>query len=55
MRLGEEVVTFILRHGRRDLRSLLKTVEALDEASLQRQRPVTLPLLRELVQQGLTL
>ena len=53
MKLPEEVVAFLLRHGRRDLPSLVATVEALDAASLERKRPVTLALLREVMQPGL--
>lgn len=53
MKLPDEVVAFLLRHGRRDLPSLVATVEALDAASLERKRPVTLALLREVMQPGL--
>ena len=42
-----------LRHGRRELSSLLAVLDALDTASLERKRPITLPLLREMMQQGL--
>ncbi len=51
--LADEVVAFLLRHGRRDLPSLLAVLDALDDASLERKRPITLPLLRELMQHGL--
>lgn len=53
MKLPEELVAFLLRHGRRDLPSLVGVVEALDAASLERKRPVTLALLREVMQPGL--
>lgn len=53
LRMSEEVLDYLLRHGRRDLPSLLATLDALDHASLERKRPVTLPLLRELMQGGL--
>lgn len=53
MRLPDEVVAFLLRHGRRDLPSLVAVIEALDAASLERKRPVTLALLREVMQPGL--
>lgn len=49
MRLEEAVVQYLLRHGRRDLPSLLAAVDALDQASLELQRPATLPLLREIL------
>lgn len=46
---GEELVDYLLRHGRRDLPWLMAVLDALDEASLSLGRPVTLPLLRELL------
>lgn len=55
LRLADEVVDFLLRHGRRDLSALLAVLDALDAASLERKRPVTLPLLREMMQQGLAI
>ncbi|KON80565.1 DnaA regulatory inactivator Hda [Azoarcus sp. PA01] len=51
--LADEVTDFLLRHGRRDLPSLLAVLDALDTASLERKRAVTLPLLREMIQSGL--
>lgn len=53
LRLADEVIDFLMRHGRRDLPSLLAVLDALDTASLERKRPVTLPLLREMMQAGL--
>lgn len=53
LRLESEVASYLLRFGRRDLPSLLRVLDALDQASLERKRPITLPLLRELVQGGL--
>lgn len=53
LRLADEVVDFLLRHGRRELSSLRAVLDALDAASLERKRPITLPLLREMMQQGL--
>lgn len=55
LRLADEVIAFILRHGRRDLPSLVSLIDALDHASLKRKRPITLPLLRTLMQTGLSL
>jgi DnaA family protein len=49
--LDDAVLRYLLLHGRRDLPSLLATVDRLDETSLARQRPPTLPLLRELMTQ----
>jgi DnaA family protein len=48
--LPAELVDYLLRHGRRDLASLMGVVDALDEYSLQTKRPITLPLLREVLQ-----
>lgn len=55
IRLADEVVDFLLRHGRRDLPSLLAAFDALDAASLEKKRPITLPLLREMMQRGLAI
>lgn len=55
LRLADDVVEFLLRHGRRDLPSLFAVLDALDAASLERKRPVTLPLLREMMQGGLAI
>jgi len=48
--LGADVIDYLLRHGKRDMRSLLATLEALDRRSLAAKRPVTVPLLREWLQ-----
>ena len=53
LRLADEVVDFLLRHGRRELSTLRAVLDTLDAASLERKRPITLPLLREMIQQGL--
>lgn len=50
MKLPPEVLDYCLRHLRRDMPSLIATLDALDEWSLTYKRPVTLPLLRELLQ-----
>jgi DnaA-homolog protein len=47
--LSPELADYLLRHGRRDLPSLMAVVDALDEYSLQTKRPITLPLLREVL------
>ncbi|MCK7496103.1 MAG: hypothetical protein MZW92_38055 [Comamonadaceae bacterium] len=41
------IIDYLLRHGERDLPSLMAVLDALDRVSLEQQRPVTLPLLRE--------
>lgn len=55
MRLDDSLIDYLLRHGRRDLPTLLAVLDALDRASLEQQRPVTLPLLREILQTSLEL
>lgn len=48
--LTQEICLYLLRHGRRDLPSLMMTLDALDRYSLVHQRQITIPLLRELLQ-----
>ncbi|KIO50143.1 DnaA regulatory inactivator Hda [Nitrosospira sp. NpAV] len=48
--LSQEVCDYLLRHGRRDLPSLMATLDALDSYSLANRRKVTVPLVRELLQ-----
>lgn len=48
--LSQEVCLYLLRHGRRDLSSLMLIIDALDRYSLANQRHITVPLLRELLQ-----
>jgi len=50
MRVDPSLIDYLLRHGRRDLPSLLAALDALDRVSLEQQRPLTLPLLREILQ-----
>jgi DnaA family protein len=49
--LPPEVTQYLLRHGRRDLPSLMAALDALDEHSLRLHRPPTVPLLKEVLQQ----
>ena len=49
------VVQYLLRHGRRDLPSLIGMLNSLDRASLEQHRPPTVPLLRELMQTNLNI
>ncbi|KAF7599256.1 MAG: DnaA regulatory inactivator Hda [Candidatus Dactylopiibacterium carminicum] len=49
--LEADIVEYLLRHGRRDARWLMAVLDALDEASLTQARPVTLPLLREILRE----
>lgn len=50
IRLPDEVVDYCLRHLRRDLPTLMATLDALDEWSLTEKKPVTVPMLRKLLQ-----
>ena len=55
MLMDPAVVQYLLRHGRRDLPSLMAMLDHLDRASLEQKRPPTVPLLRELMQSPLDL
>ena len=47
LRLPDEVAWYLLTHVRRDMPSLNAILEHLDRYSLERHRPVTLPLVRD--------
>jgi DnaA-homolog protein len=47
--LSASVLPYLLSHFKRDMRSLSTMLDALDQYSLETQRPVTLPLLRDLL------
>lgn len=49
-RLDSQVADYLLSHIPRDMQSLLRVLEALDRFSLETRRPITLPLLRQLLQ-----
>ncbi len=50
--LSPGVLPYLLMHFRRDMPSLSAMLDALDRYSLETQRPITMPLLRELLQSG---
>jgi DnaA family protein len=50
MKVDTGLVNYLLRHGRRDLPSLMAVLDALDRATLEQQRPATLPLLKEVME-----
>lgn len=50
--LSTGVLPYLLTHFRRDMQSLSTMLDALDRYSLETQRPITMPLLRELLQLG---
>lgn len=51
--LSDDVIVYLLAHGRRDMRTLVGTLAALDRRSLAQKRPVTVPLLREWLQRSI--
>jgi DnaA family protein len=53
-RLGRDVIDYLLRRHARDLPALIRLLEALDRYSLETKRPVTVPLLRELLAEART-
>jgi len=55
MKLPDEVVDYCLRYLRRDLPTLMATLDALDEWSLTAHKPITVPMLRKLLQLNLEL
>ncbi len=55
LRLGDDVIGYLLAHGRRDMQALLETLSALDRHSLATKRPITVPLLRDWLQRELGL
>ena len=48
--LSTGVLPYLLSHFQRDMRSLSTMLDSLDQYSLETQRPITLPLLREWLQ-----
>ena len=53
--LADDVIDYLLAHGRRDMTSLVAALAALDRRSLAVKRSVTVPLLREWLQGDLGL
>lgn len=53
--LPPEITQYLLRHGRRDLPSLIAALDALDEHSLRLHRAPSVPLLKEILQHELEL
>lgn len=49
LRVEDEVIGYMLRHAERDLPALMAVLDELDRASLERKRPVTVPLLKEML------
>ena len=55
MKLPNEVTDYCLRYLRRDLPSLMSVLDALDEWSLTEKKPVTVPMLKKLLQLDLNI
>ena len=49
LRLDDGAVTYLLSHVARDMTTLMAVLDALDRASLERQRALTMPFVRETV------
>ncbi len=47
--LPREAAEYLLRHGQRDLPTLMQVLDAADRYSLQSKRPVSVPLLRDVL------
>lgn len=50
--LSDEVAQYLLRHYGRDMPSLMAVLQKLDKASLQAQRRLTIPFVKEVMQHG---
>ncbi len=53
--LSDDVIAYLLAHGRRDMTTLIATLVALDRYSLAAKRPITVPLLRTWLQREIPL
>lgn len=50
--IAMEVLDYLMHHIRRDLTTLVKMLDALDEYSRREKRPITIPLLKEIMRQN---
>lgn len=55
IKLPDEVITYCLRNLRRDLATLMSVLEALDQWSLTIKKPITVPMLKQILQLELSL
>ena len=53
--IPDDVIRYLLAHGRRDMPALLAALMALDRHSLSTRRPITVPMLREWLQREIGL
>jgi DnaA family protein len=49
MQLDDEVVAYMLRHGKRDMTYLIECLDKLDKASLNQQRRITIPFAKQVL------
>jgi DnaA family protein len=49
LRIGEDIIAYLLSHVRRDMGTLTAVLDALDRSSLALKRPITLPLVRDAI------
>src|SRR5574343_177336 len=49
LKLPTDVIDYLIRHVARDMRTLTMLLVALDQYTLEQKRPVTLPLVREML------
>jgi DnaA family protein len=49
--LADEVMDYLLTRAARDLGTLMQLLDRMDRFALARQRPVTVPLLRQMLQE----
>lgn len=52
MRIGDEVGAYLLRHARRNMGELKGILDRIDRLSLERKSPVTVALVRDVLQAG---
>jgi DnaA family protein len=50
LKLSREALSYLMNRSSRDMRTLSALLAALDRYSLEQKRPITLPLLREVLQ-----
>jgi chromosomal replication initiation ATPase DnaA len=50
--VGEEVLSYLLSRGERSVASMAQAIEALNTISKVRQRPITVPMAREVLLQS---
>jgi DnaA family protein len=49
LKIGDEVVRYLLRHSSRDTRQLFEMLDTLDRASLAEKRKITIPFLQSII------